>query len=101
MERIVANNTVSSSDCTVNRLDPFHCTVAPWVKPLPYTVRVKPGAPAAAVGGESEVMVGAGFWQITHETKVKKRIHVMLAWRMNLFDQYLIVELITGIQYNI
>jgi hypothetical protein len=35
------------------------CTAAPETKPLPCTVRVKAGLPAATAAGESEVRVGA------------------------------------------
>ena len=45
----------------VVREEPFHCTVEPVKNPLPFTMSVKPGAPATAVEGETEEMTGAGF----------------------------------------
>jgi len=44
----------------VVRADPFHCTVAPFENPVPFTVRVKAADPAVALPGESEVIVGVG-----------------------------------------
>ena len=38
--------------------DPLNCTVAPFTKPTPFTVRVKAAEPAVTPGGESEVTVG-------------------------------------------
>lgn len=38
----------------------FHCTVAPEGKPVPFTVSVKAGPPAAAEIGLKFVMIGAG-----------------------------------------
>lgn len=42
----------------VCRFEPFHCTVAGELKPVPFTVRVNVGPPAVALGGEREVIVG-------------------------------------------
>ncbi len=46
----------------VARPAPFH-TITDWgAKPLPFTVKVKPGSPALAVGGERDVMLGEGLF---------------------------------------
>ena len=39
-------------------LDPLNCTVAPFTKPTPFTVRVKAAEPAVTPEGESELTVG-------------------------------------------
>ena len=44
----------------VLRACPFQRTVAPLTKLLPFTVSVKAGPPATALGGEREASVGAG-----------------------------------------
>ena len=41
----------------VVRFAPLNCTVAPFTKPVPFTVRVKPAPPAVALDGEREVIV--------------------------------------------
>src|SRR5437762_9464052 len=46
----------------VVRAAPFHCTVAPFTKPLPVSVSVKPAPPTIALAGDSEVSVGAGLF---------------------------------------
>lgn len=38
---------------------PLNCTVAPETKPVPFTLKVKPGLPATADEGLIEVRVGA------------------------------------------
>jgi hypothetical protein len=43
----------------VTRALPFTFTLVPLTKPVPFTVSVNPGLPAVALGGESEVIVGA------------------------------------------
>ena len=40
---------------------PFHLTVEPLMKFVPFTVRVNAGLPAVAVFGESDVAVGTGL----------------------------------------
>src|SRR6267143_5645078 len=45
----------------VVRAAPFHCTVAPFTKPLPVSVSVKPAPPTIALDGDSVVSVGAGL----------------------------------------
>jgi len=45
----------------VVRLAPFHFTRLPATKLVPVTVTVKPGPPAVALLGESEVAVGTGL----------------------------------------
>jgi hypothetical protein len=42
----------------VGNCDPFHCTIAPGVNPLPFTVNVKDGCPANTLDGLSELIVG-------------------------------------------
>lgn len=44
----------------VVRADPFHCTMAPFENPVPFTVRVNAPEPTTALERESEVMAGAG-----------------------------------------
>jgi hypothetical protein len=39
---------------------PFHCTVEPAGKYCPFTVRVKPLAPAVTLDGLNDVIVGGG-----------------------------------------
>ena len=46
---------------TVVRFDPFHRTVAPETKPVPFTVRLNAAVPATAVDGANEVIVGTGL----------------------------------------
>src|SRR5207237_5724910 len=46
----------------VVRAAPFHCTVAPFTKPLPVSVSVKPAPPTIALAGDSDVSVGAGLF---------------------------------------
>lgn len=41
--------------------DPLNCTVAPFAKPAPFTVRVKAAEPAVTLDGESEVSVGGAL----------------------------------------
>jgi branched-subunit amino acid transport protein AzlD len=45
----------------VTRALPFHCTVAPETKFVPFTVRVNAAPPAVALEGESEVAAGTGL----------------------------------------
>src|SRR5439155_13134505 len=45
----------------VVRAAPFHWTVAPFTKPLPVSVSVKPAPPTMALDGDSVVSVGAGL----------------------------------------
>jgi hypothetical protein len=45
----------------VGRVLPFHFTVAPLRKLLPFTVRVKPLSPTAFVVGDIEVMLTSGY----------------------------------------
>src|SRR3989441_11273167 len=45
----------------VGRSVPFHCTTEAGTNPLPLTVSVNPGEPAAADAGVSPVVVGAGL----------------------------------------
>ena len=53
------------------RLLPFHCTTEPEIKLAPFTVRVKPGLPAAALLGDNTLNDGTGLpadWLINTET---------------------------------
>ncbi len=43
------------------RFDPFHCTVEPLTKLLPFTVRVKADPPAVADEGLIPVVAGTGL----------------------------------------
>src|SRR6266404_29508 len=45
----------------VVRAAPFHWTVAPFTKPLPVSVSVKPAPPTMALDGDSVVSAGAGL----------------------------------------
>src|SRR5258708_3728089 len=45
----------------VERLLPFHCTIAPLTKFEPLTVMVKSGPPTKILGGEKELMTAVGF----------------------------------------
>ncbi len=45
----------------VVRAAPFHWTVAPFTKPLPVSVSVKPAPPTIALDGDSVASVGAGL----------------------------------------
>jgi hypothetical protein len=65
----VAASMFAASTCAVSWValtkvvasaEPFHCTVAPETKPLPLTVRLKAGLPAAAEFGLREEMAGVG-----------------------------------------
>ncbi len=55
-----ACNCVALTNVVV-RFDPFHLTVDPATNPVPFTVKVKAGAPARMFAGESELIVGTGF----------------------------------------
>src|SRR5438034_11093401 len=45
----------------VTRAPLFHCTTDPLTKFVPFTVRVKAAAPAVALPGDSEPIVGTGL----------------------------------------
>jgi hypothetical protein len=49
----------------VGTVVPFHCTAAPEVNPVPFTVNVKAAVPAATVLGLSDVMVGMAGARVT------------------------------------
>jgi len=52
----------------VGRLDPFHCTVKPEAKLVPFTVRVNGAPPLTAVVGDMELRVGTGvLWDTVNE----------------------------------
>ena len=42
-------------------LEALNCTLAPFTKPAPLTVIVNAAEPATAVGGDSELNIGAGL----------------------------------------
>ena len=56
---VTAAVTCEALTNVVLRDEPFHCTVAPDTKPLPFTVRVNAGPPAVALFGNSDDSVGA------------------------------------------
>jgi hypothetical protein len=56
----VAVSCVDETDVVV-RAEPFHCTVAPETKLLPFTVKVKPPLPAVTQVGLIEVETGTGL----------------------------------------
>jgi hypothetical protein len=60
LAEIVAVNRVLLTKMVVRSL-PFHCTVEPETKFVPFTVSVNVAAPAVALEGESEVAVGTGL----------------------------------------
>jgi hypothetical protein len=55
----------------VAKAAPFHCTTAPLANPLPFTVNVKPAAPAVTVAGLIEEMAGAAVTVNVTELDVK------------------------------
>src|SRR5262249_8510478 len=57
---MAAVNTVELPNAVV-RFELFQRTVAPLTNPLPFTVRVKAAAPAVALVGDSEEIVGTGL----------------------------------------
>src|SRR5712691_136698 len=64
----IAAVTCAAETNVVVRALPFHCTVEPEMKLLPFTVSANVGPPAAAAAGLSPVVVGTGF--VTGETDV-------------------------------
>jgi hypothetical protein len=60
--RLAATDAVSCVALTnvVGRAEPFHCTVAPERKPVPFTVSVKAALPPATEPGSNDEMVGGG-----------------------------------------
>jgi|HubBroStandDraft_1064217.scaffolds.fasta_scaffold132350_1 hypothetical protein len=57
---IAAVSCVADTNVVV-RLEPFHCTVEPEMKLLPFTVKVKAAPPMVADEGESELIAGTGL----------------------------------------
>ena len=58
-----AVNCVALTNVVVSAVE-FHCTTAPETNPVPLTVSVKPGWPAVAVLGLSEVIVSAAMVKV-------------------------------------
>jgi hypothetical protein len=52
----------------VGRADPFQRTLDDEAKPLPLTVKVKAGAPAGTLDGDSDVTDGAGLTDVSTVT---------------------------------
>ncbi len=46
----------------VGRFAPFQFTTEEEMKPLPFTVSVNAAAPCTTLAGDTELIVGAGFW---------------------------------------
>ena len=57
---IAAVNCVALTYVVV-RLDPFHFTTEPLMKPVPVIVKVNAAVPAVALAGDSVLIVGIGF----------------------------------------
>ena len=94
----------------VVRLDPFHCTVEPDTKPVPFTVSVNPAPPAVAEAGLRPVVdstallivkvwalevppPGAGFTTVTETVPAAAMSAAVIAAVTWLEETYVVVRL--------
>ena len=62
--RLLLGTTAVTCVALTNVVDnavPFHSTIEPLTKLVPFTVKVNVGSPAVAVVGDNDVTVGTGF----------------------------------------
>lgn len=57
--------------------EPFHCTVLPGTKLVPYTVMPMPALYAGKLFGVTEVIPGAGPWATAVTWKATSRVMIM------------------------